>query len=239
MNTMISMHIIGRAWVVIAAAVVVPFVALTAGGCGGAATAAGSTTNGLDHKTATEVARDAAATLGATKSVQIVMTAPGGNAGLTQVDLQIQGGSRTLTVVDNGIVKAEFTVVGQYSYVKITPTALKMLGGLPVAKSVFGRWVRIPAQRLDPRGFARVSLASLAALLTNGHFEPGVRQATLNGRKVVVVTDQRNGAKLYVANTGPAYPLLIEESDGQRISLSDYGANFHITAPTGAVMPAR
>ena len=67
MDTMISMNIIRRAGVFIAAAVVVSFVAFAASGCGGATTtAAGGTTNGLEHKTATEVLHDAARALAAT-----------------------------------------------------------------------------------------------------------------------------------------------------------------------------
>lgn len=152
------------------------------------------------------------------------------------MDLQIQGHSRTLTFVDSGIAKAKFTIIGQYTYVKINPAVLKMLGGLPLANSLFGRWLRIPVKQLNPDGLAGLSPASLLA--HHGPLERTVRQATLNGRKVVVVTDQRNGAKLYIANTGPAYPLLITGSDGRRIDFTDYGANFNITAPTNAI-PAR
>jgi len=66
MDTTISMNIIRRAGVFIAAAVVVSFVTLAASGCGGATPAAGGTTNGLEHKTATEVLHDAARALAAT-----------------------------------------------------------------------------------------------------------------------------------------------------------------------------
>lgn len=245
MNTVISMNIIRRAGVFIAAAVVVPAVALAATGCGGHTAAAGAaaavsgTTNGLQTKTPAQVVHDAAAALLAAKSAQIVLTAPRGKGGPARVDLRIQGGSRTVTVVDNGIAKVEFTIIGQYAYVKIGPAVLKMLGaksGLPLANSLFGRWLRIPAKQLNLGGPFGSSRASLAAVLTHhGPLEPAVRQATLNGRKVVVVTDQRNGAKLYVANTGPAYPLLIANPDGRRIEWTDYGANFHITAPRNAI----
>jgi hypothetical protein len=85
---------------------------------------------------------------------------------------------------------------------------------------------------------AGFSLASLAAVMTRaGPLDPGVRQATLNGRKVVVITDHRHGVKLYIANTGPAYPLRAEllGPRPQRIDFTSYGANFHITAPANAI----
>jgi hypothetical protein len=233
MNTMISMNIIRRAGVFIAAAAVVPFAALAASGCGGATTTAGGATSGLENKTPTQILHDAAAALGAAKSVQIVFTPPRGKRRPSQVDLRIQGDSRTLTLVQNGIGKAEFTIIGQHAYVKITPAMFKILPPPPSLKRIVGRWLRIPAKRLTLRGF---SLASLQAVLTHhGPLEP-LRRTTFYGRKVVVVTDQRNGAKLYVANTGPAYPLLVVYPDGRRIELSDYGANFHITAPSNAIL---
>jgi hypothetical protein len=240
MDTMISMNIIRRAGVVIAAAVVVPFAALAAGGCGSTTTTAGGAANGLEHKMANVVLQDAARAVAAAKSVQIVWTPPHGNGGPSQVDARIQGGSETLTVVDRGVPKATFTIISQDAYVKINPAVLKLLGGLPLAKSTFGQWLKIPATRLH-LPLQGISTASVAALLIrHGPLEPAVRQATLNGRKVVVVTDLRTGGKIYIANTGPAYPLRLDFTGPhpQRLDFSDYGATFHITAPRNAI-PAR
>jgi len=42
-----------------------------------------------------------------------------------------------------------------------------------------------------------------------------------------------DGSRLYVASTGPAYPLRLDAagSVGGRRDFSQYGAAFHITAP--------
>lgn len=233
MGTMISMNTIRRVGVLIAAAVVVPFAALAVGGCGGTTTAADSVANGLETKTPAQVVHDAAAALAAAKSVQIVLT-----RGPSQVDLRVQGGSRTLTFTDRGAAKFEVMVIGKNVYAKFLDQAAlnTLLGALPPRMHIFGQWLRVAPKRLNLGGLEGFSPASLAGGLTrHGPLEPAVRQATLSGRKVVVVTDQRNGAKLYVANTGPAYPLLITGFHGQRIGFSDYGANFHITAPSNAI----
>jgi hypothetical protein len=53
----------------------------------------------------------------------------------------------------------------------------------------------------------------------------------------VVLVSWRNGGKLYVANTGPAYPLH-GELKGQNAALLDfteYGAPLHIAAPSNAI----
>ena len=79
------------------------------------------------------------------------------------------------------------------------------------------------------------SLATYADALPTGNppFEPTVEQATLDGDKVVVVSAQ-DGSKLYVANTGPAYPRRSESNgaDLGRIDFTEYGVDFHITAPS-------
>jgi hypothetical protein len=49
--------------------------------------------------------------------------------------------------------------------------------------------------------------------------------------------DQQTGGELYIANTGPAYPLRVDEKGKtpQRLDFTDYGANFHIIAPRNAI----
>jgi hypothetical protein len=87
-----------------------------------------------------------------------------------------------------------------------------------------------------PRAAAICGTSSALAAL-----EPKVRQATLEGRKVVVI-GWRDGSKLYVANTGPAYPLRAELTKGPnvfRIDFTEYGARFNITAPRNAINVSR
>ena len=54
----------------------------------------------------------------------------------------------------------------------------------------------------------------------------------------MIITYQ-DGSELYVATTGPAYPLRFDvagDTGGQR-DFSDYGTAFHIVAPTDAIVP--
>lgn len=63
-----------------------------------------------------------------------------------------------------------------------------------------------------------------------------VEQAMLDGRKTVVIS-QQNGSRLYIANTGPAYPLrgILAGAGAGHIYFTEYGGDFQISAPTGAV----
>jgi hypothetical protein len=218
------------AWTAAMAAVVT----VAASACGGAATSTGATstgatTNGLETKSPADVLQEAAAALEAAKSVHVVGTGSSSD----HLDVRLQGGSSTGMFTHSG-VQVKFTIIGNVGYVKTDQAGLNQLG-LPqqLQRHDAGRWLEVRAQ-----DFTGLTLAALAPQLTTyrGPLVPKVRQATLNGRKVVVVS-WRNGGKLYVANTGPAYPLrgeLTGQNAGQ-LEFTEYGAPLHITAPSNAI----
>jgi hypothetical protein len=51
-----------------------------------------------------------------------------------------------------------------------------------------------------------------------------------------VVVTYPDGSRLYVASTGPAYPVRLDATGngGGRRDFSQYGTQFHITAPENA-----
>jgi hypothetical protein len=225
---MITMNPIRRALAPAAATAIAALVTVAASACGGATTAT-TPTNGLENKSPPEVLQQAAAALEAAKSVRFTVISPSGRA-----DARVQHGSAAGTLTKAGH-QFRVTIIGRTAYVNTDRAGLKMAGApLPVQRHGAGRWLKGPAS--DFTGF---TLASLASKLTayRGPLEPKVGQATLGGKKVVVV-GWRDGGKLYVANTGPAYPLravLKKGPDAGRIDFTEYGVRFHITAPGKAI----
>ncbi len=222
-------------------AVIAALIALATSGCGGGGTKTNTArteatqTNGLEKKSAAQVEQNAAAALKAAKSVHV--TGTGRSQGKPQrVDLRIQGnsGSGTIETAD-GVL--EITTVGADTYLKADQRAWQAMGAPPsLQRLASGRWVKLGAQQTSSvEGW---SLDSLAAQLTKNDspLQPRVEQATLDGNKAVVLS-QQNGSKLYVANTGLAYPLRMElkGTDTGRLDFTEYGSDFHITAPSGAV----
>jgi hypothetical protein len=229
------------------------FVALAAGGCthaakgGGTATkgatAGGATAvgaeanngppNGLEAKTAAEVQRAAAATLKNAKSVHVTVTGP--NQPL-RLDLRIQGNATTGTI-GMGTVSYQVTSIGGDTWIKGDQRALRALGiSAAVGSRVAGHWFKAPGRQAS--GMAGFSLDSLAGGVGRNDtpLKSKVGTATLDGRKVLVVS-QRNGAKLYVAATGPAFPLRTDEKapgSGQ-VRFSEFGVDFRINAPADVV----
>lgn len=221
------MRLIHRAIALTAVTVMAALVTVTATACG-TTTTTRTTTNGLETKTAADVLQEAAGALGAAKSVHLVGTGPS-----TNMDARIQGSSATGTFGQGG-AQIGFTIVGNATYIKTGQAGLKALGAPEaVQRQYAGQWLKV-----SPRDVMGFSLADLASQLTTyqGPLEPKVRQATLNGTKVVVVSWQ-NGGKLYVANTGPAYPLRGEFTgqDAGVMDFTEYGTLVGITAPASAI----
>jgi hypothetical protein len=207
-------------------AVVAVLVALSVTGCSG-----GTPSNGLEDETAAQVLQDAAAVLEAAEGVHVSGTgiADGTPA---QVDLRFQDGSSDGTVT-LGEAQVEITRVGEETYVKGDEAALGTLGVQPEMRGLAAnRWLRLAPQ--ESSGLAGFSLDSFARQLTSSEspLETEVEQTELDGVPVVVISRQ-DGARLYVANAGPAYPLRAEseEADPGRIDFTDYGADFQISAP--------
>lgn len=208
----------------------VPAAAFAASGCGGTADS-----DGLQKLPAAQVQQRAAKALASAGSVRVKGSGLLDGAPV-KIDLRFEGSSAAGTVVTGG-VRIAITRIGDRFYLKADEAALKQLGASSIARRVgAGRWLKLGRQQVST--LDELSLAKLAGQLTanDSPLEDDVAQATVNGKKVVVLS-RKNGAKLYVANTGAAYPVRGETTgrDAGRLEFTDYGARFHITAPGDAV----
>jgi hypothetical protein len=227
-------------------AVVGALLALALAGCGGGSKTSNATatnpqtnaaqTNGLEHKSAAQVQLEAAAALKTAHSVHLTGTGRSDDGTPMRLDMRYQGTSSTGTVAqDYG--QFELTIIGSVSYLKADQQMWKRWGApAAVQRLAAGRWVKLSAKQGRWEGLSLDAFAGQLAINNDSPPEPTVQQMTLDGRKVVVISEQ-NGSRLYVANTGPAYPLRGDYKGvgAGRVDFTDYGADFHITPPRGAV----
>lgn len=187
-------------------------------------------TNSLENQTAARVAQMADAAFKAAKTVHVRGTFLAD--GRTEAfDLRYEAGATSGTFTVSG-ASISMVTVGDNAYLKADKRGLAAMGNPPDTQAVLAnKWVKSGSatDMLTP-----FSLATFASELTAEEFTHGgtVTQSTLAGQKVVVVT-YPDGSKLYVANTGAAYPLRFDVtgSVGGRRDFSEYGTAFHITAP--------
>ena len=201
----------------------------------GPQTTSGARTNGLEHRSAAQVRKEVGAALRTAKSVHV--TVAGSNSGqLPQLDLRIQGSSST-GAMGLGGVQYQITTIDGGTYVNGDQRVWEAFG-LPAAvqRRLAGRWVKVRPQQFA--SLEAFSLDSLAAGLTrnDSRLAAKVEQATLDGRKVLVLR-KRDGSRIYVANTGPAYPLRTEGKgpSAVRVDFTEYGVDFQITTPSDVV----
>jgi hypothetical protein len=200
-------------------------------GCGGG----GTPTNGLEDKSPAQIQEEAAAAIKGAKGVHVTGTSISDGTP-AQVDLRIQNGSSSGTITLEG-AHFEITRVGEVTYVKADEAALESLG-IPPEMHRLGadRWLKLAPQ--EASGLEGLSLDSFAQQVTMNEspLETEIEQTELDRRRVVVISTQ-DGSRLYIANTGPAYPIRgeLKGANEGRIDFSEYDVDFQITAPQNYV----
>ena len=194
--------------------------------CGGN----GDHLNGEQHKSAAEVVADAEQALAGAPSVHVVgdSTSDGKK---THVDLHLAG-SNAVGTITTDTANVSLITVGNTAYVKgygsqLSPTA---------AAKLRDTWIK----QSTTSGQGAFTIEAISTSLTRSFTPNGkVTQGQLHGRAVVIVhgTDQGEPAAIWVANTGPAYPLRLAgtSTGGATLDLVDYGARVRVTAPRSAL----
>jgi hypothetical protein len=186
-------------------------------------------------RTGHEVVADAAAALEQAGAFTVRGTATRVGQQVT-VDVHVQGEDSAGTyTVDGGTV--QFVRLGGVTYVQGTPR-LWSAAGVPTetATQLSNTWFMVPdgMAALD----APHAIDQMAAELRIPGESPvvdAVRTTTLDGAPVHVVA-QADGGELWVAASGPAYPLHADDWGADtKLTFSDFGVRQDITAPAGAV----
>jgi hypothetical protein len=154
-----------------------------------------------------------------------------------RLDLRIQGTSSSGVLALKG-AQVEIIAIGGDTYLKGDQRGWKALEAPLAVPGSAGHWVKLRSDQVTAPNF---SLEFLIAQVTKNDWRlaPRLEQAMLDDKKVVVLT-QQNGSKLYVANSGTAHPLRLEDKrPGEgRIDFTAYDTDFRITAPIDALSNA-
>jgi len=199
-------------------------------------TACGSSDNGESGKKGPQVAADAANALEKAGGAHLSGTGTQDGKPM-QLDVTVVGADATGTVTMDG-AKLDLVNVGGKLYIRASGDFWTQNGVPATAVTLLdGKWVILPA---DSAGeLSQFSVKGLADELrhpSNGSIKDAVHTDTVDGKKVVVVTES-DGSTLDVAATGTPYPLKIVDkgSEASTITASDFGKKTKITAPSDAL----
>ncbi|TVZ04455.1 hypothetical protein EAS64_19005 [Trebonia kvetii] len=220
---------------------------LTVAACGGAQSSSGTggtvprattstpAANGVAAMRADQATRAALAALNSVRSVRMAGTFPA-NGRSERFDMRFAGNSAAIgNFTLNGAVVQTVTW-DSVMYLKADQDGWAAMGNSPsTAGMMAGRWFKVGAAQAP--GTTPLSLAFFTAELA-AHAtmtRATLTTGTLSGRQVAVIA-YPDGSKLYVAATGPEYPLRFDVTGdtGGRRDFSGYGAALHIVAPSGA-----
>jgi hypothetical protein len=206
-------------------------------GCGGS----GAADNGEASKAAPQIVRDAAAALRGVTSFHIAGTVST-DSGPFAIDVKVAGADKLSGSVTVQGVHVDVTEVGGKIYMRGRELWQKV-GGDAAAQLFDDRWVSLnvsdsSAQQLTSGLMAFASSSTFAdQLAKDADKAQKGSMSTVNGQSVIAVTSPADSSTLFVATTGPAYPVRLSKtgSSGGQLDLSQFNASFSVSAPSGAI----
>jgi hypothetical protein len=212
------------------------FTVILSTGCGGS-----SQGNGIAAQTPTEIVNGAKILADAATSVHIYGSVQSGGTP-TAVNLYLLASKGGRGQVSANGLSFELIQIHGNAFIKGSEAFYRHIAG-PAAgqlpQLLEGKWLKAPASGGD---FA--SLASLtdlrqlmdATLPAHGPLAKGAT-TKVNGQKVLGVTDTSTGGTLYVATTGPPYPIEITmgKAGAGAIVFDQWNQPVSITAPANPI----
>jgi hypothetical protein len=202
------------------------------GGCGGS-----SSGNGVAAKPASEIVAASRAAADAARSAHVSGSIVSGGTPIT-LDLRLAANGGRGQLALNGL-GFELIQTGGTVYIKGSPAFYRHIGGAAVAQLLQGRWLK--ATTTTPEFASISSLTDLhrlidVALASHGKLVK-TKTTTVDGKRVVGVTDQSQGGTLYVSATGKPYPVQIAKSGtgGGTLSFDRWNEAVSITPPANAI----
>ena len=184
-------------------------------GCGGSkstssTTTAGTTTapdNGVSAKSADEIVAAMQTAVSTATSVHIVGAGTSGGSSIS-LNLKLVRGKGGAGHIALGGLGFDIIRIGQKVYINASKNFLLHYAGSSAA-SLSGRWFFVSA---STKGLGSLgSLTNIDALInqilaSHGTLAKG-DTTTIGGQPAIAIKDTKNGGVLYIATTGPAYPL--------------------------------
>ena len=194
--------------------------------------------NGVASKSANDILTTATNAIQGAKSVH-VSGALNDSGQSIKLDLNILSGKGAKGSMSQNGLSFQLIAAGKYVYINGSPNFWKKFGGSAAATLFQGKWLKAPA---NSRNFASLSsltnLQSLAKALLTGHgtLSKG-STSTVNGQKVIAITDSSKSSQLYVATTGKPYPIEIAKtgSAAQHVDFDHYNAAVALTPPAKSI----
>ena len=207
---------------------------------GGALAGCGSSSNGngVASKQPAQILAAAQYAAGTASSVHVAGSIEGTRAH-ESFDIEILAGKGTHGTVTVGGASFELIETAGTVYLKGDAAFYERIGGAEAARRLEGKWLKAPAT--DPKLAPLLRLTDLHSLISvslaghSGLVPAGTH--VVGGIHVVGVRDTTKRETVYVATTGPPYPVAIAKSGlgGGTITLDRWNVPVLLLAPARAI----
>jgi hypothetical protein len=212
---------------------------LALAGCGGSIgplTVHGSVVTSESGKPAGEILRDAGVAASNASSVHLSGHVQGTAALVFNLYLDAKGGRGTVST--NGLA-VRVTRIGNAAYLASSNAFYRRFTNAAGMQLLKGRWLKVPVSdsRFSTFSSATDSQAWLVAILDPKGPVVKVGKRTLHGASVIELRDASGGGTLYIAATGPPYPVQLVQTGVHHgvVSFDHWGAPVVVKAPSHPV----
>lgn len=200
-------------------------------GCGG------SSSSGVASKSPSEIVSSAKTAILHASSVHVSGSIVTSGTPL-DLDLTLVSGKGGLGQMSEGGLSFRIVNVGNTVYIQGSRGFWEHYGGATAARLLDGKWLKAPASGQFASIAALTNMQKLlgSILASHGGLTKGPT-TTVNGHQVVAVSDKSKGGTLYVATSGPPYPIEITRTGGGggQIVFDRFNQPVTLTPPTNAV----
>ena len=197
--------------------------------------------NGVASKTPTQIVASAKALADAASTVHVSGSILSSRSPITLDLLLASGKGGRGRLSENGL---SFELIELYGtvYIKGSPAFYRSHRGPAATQLLQGKWLKAPASTGSLASLSSLTnLRPLVDAVLSGHraLTKGT-STTVNGQKVIGLTDSSKGGTLYVATTGPPYPIEITSTPSSgagsgRVLFDHWNSPVTLTAPANAI----
>jgi hypothetical protein len=216
------MRVASACWLAVVAVLLV--------GCGGKKS---PSSNGVASMTPTQILAQMQKAVAGAESVHIVGAGTTGGSTIT-LDLELAAGRGGAGHISIGGLGFDIVRVGQKLYFKGDKNFLTHYAGAVAAQLLAGKWFYVPVSTGGFGSFAPLTnmVAITRQILANHGTIAKGGETTIDGQPAITLVDKSQGGTLYVATTGPAYPLALKPGKGKgAIKFTEWDQPVTLTAP--------
>jgi hypothetical protein len=189
-------------------------------GATSASSATNASPNGEASKTPTQIIRDVKAAVANAKDAHIFGSGTSGGTKLT-LDLHLVAGQGGAGRISTGGLGFKIVRIQGKAYFEGNKAFLTHYAGATAAELFLGKWFEASAKKGDFASFTPLtSLVQLTDGIFSGYGKLEVgKTTTIHGQPAIPLIDTTKGGTLYVAATGPPYPIELVAGSGDTGSI--------------------